>query len=83
MEGLPYLASNQHHTANVLDELRKDRNYNVRNIIIIACYRELDETNSDEFHSVGIGRFKLAEVMRPITITITISITISITIMNA
>ena len=53
----------------------------MRNIIVIVIIREIEETNSDEFHSVGIGRFKLAEVMRPITITI--SITISITIMNA
>ena len=47
----------------------------MRNIIVIVNFviiREIEETNSDEFHSVGIGRFKLAEVMRPITVTLTI-----------
>ena len=58
----------------------------MRNIIVIVkivIIREIEETNSDEFHSVGIGRFKLAEVMRPLTITITITITITLTIMTA
>ena len=42
----------------------------MRNSSVIL--RHLGETNSDEFHSVGIGRFKLAEVRRPLTITVTV-----------
>ena len=30
--------------------------------LYITIFRRLEETNSDEFHSVGIGRFKLTEV---------------------
>ena len=70
MEGLSPLASAQHHSGNVIEELRKDKEYfqakiiNMIALLLFFVIRELEETNSDEFHSVGIGRFKLAEVLR-------------------
>ena len=72
MEGLAPLASAQHHSGNVIEELRKDKTVkyfqlkiiNMIALLLFFVIRELEETNSDEFHSVGIGRFKLAEVMR-------------------
>ena len=77
MEGLSPLASAQHHRGNVIEELRKDKTVkyfqlkiiNMIALLLFFVIRELEETNSDEFHSVGIGRFKLAEV---ISITITL-----------